>query len=153
MTFNLTSPAFTNGSMIPSKYTADGVDIAPPLSWSTPAEGTKSLVLICDDPDAPIGLWVHWIVYCIPPDCTSLQEGASKHGLLPQGCSEGTNSWGNAKYGGPAPPSGTHRYFFKLYALDVKMKGGSHPNSTALLHAIKPHIIGTAELIGKYHRQ
>ncbi len=153
MKFQITSSAFKDGEMIPSKYTCDGENISPPLSWSEIPNGTKSLALINDDPDAPVGDWVHWIVFNIPHDVQELKEAASNKKLLPKGTIEGLNDWNRVGYGGPCPPSGVHRYFFKLYALDNVLSLKEGATKRQLLDAMKGHILGTAQLIGKYQRK
>jgi len=147
----LSSPAFSNNSKIPTKYTCSGEDIPPPLSWSGIPEGTKSLVLIMDDPDAPSGNWDHWILYNIPPTTTGLAENTHNY---PTGTDFGMNSWQKAEYGGPCPPKGDdpHRYFFTLYALDTKLPGHIAPSKTTITMAIEDHIIDQAELVGLYER-
>ena len=156
MTFRLTSPAFDHLGEIPRKYTCDGDDISPPLSWSGVPANARSLVLIVDDPDAPDPaapkrVWVHWLVYNIPSVTSSLPEHAFEINL-PVGVNEGHNDWDRADYGGPCPPIGRHRYFFKLYALDVETLALKTPNKAKLEAAMKPHIIATTELIGTYQR-
>jgi len=153
MKFQITSSAFKDGEMIPSKYTCDGENISPPLNWSEIPEGTKSLALINDDPDAPVGDWVHWIVYNIPPETKEFKEAASNKNLLPKGTLEGLNDWNRKGYGGPCPPSGVHRYFFKLYALDVVLSLKEGATKRQLLDAMKGHILAEAQLIGKYQRR
>ena len=148
----LHSTAFDAGGMIPSKYSCDGQDLSPPLSWSDVPPTTRSFALIADDPDAPRGLWVHWVVWNIPAESRSLEEGMLKRDSLPNGAKQGTTDFRSVGYGGPCPPSGTHRYFFKLYALDAML---NLPSSTAkqdLEVAMKGHIIQQAELMGKYRR-
>ena len=117
----LKSSAFEAGGMIPKKYTCDGPDASPPLNWSDVPAKAKSLALIVDDPDAPMGTWVHWVAWNIPPDARSLDEGVPKKDSLPNGMKQGTTDFRSIGYGGPCPPSGTHRYFFKLYALDTAL--------------------------------
>lgn len=146
----ITSPAFQHNGPIPSTYTCDGKDLAPPLTFSEIPVGTQSLALIVDDPDAPRGTWVHWLAWNLPATTTILPEG----GALPEGVIEGTTDFGRTGYGGPCPPSGTHRYFFKLYALNVP--GLSLPSSALksdLERALQGHTLVTAELVGLYQRQ
>ena len=114
MPFELTSPAFVHGDPIPVKFSCDGEDISPELVWGDPPEGTQSFVLIFDDPDAPGGTWIHWVLYNIPAEARGLAEGITADPILADGSMNGKNSWGTLGYGGPCPPSGTHRYFFKL---------------------------------------
>jgi len=152
----ITSSAFKNHGDIPKKYTCDGEDISPPLLWSNVPEGTKSLALIVDDPDAPDPkapkmVWVHWVLYNIPPDSTHLDEAVSeKH--LPAGTLEGLNDWKRTGYGGPCPPRGKHRYFHKLYALDTVLPDLQKPTKAKLEKAMEGHILEKAELIGEYER-
>ena len=145
------STAFKEGEKIPSKFTCDGKNISPELSWSDFPPNTKTFALIVDDPDAPGGTFVHWVVYNISSNFTNLPEGTTSENL-PPGIKQGTNHFGDNDYGGPCPPSGTHRYYFKLYALDseVQLKAGAGKND--LLKAMEGHIIAEAELMGKYER-
>lgn len=154
MTFRLESPAFEEGALIPAVYTCDGRDISPPLKWSDPPEGTQSFTLICDDPDAPIGTWIHWVIYNIPPDQRDLPEGVPAVGTLPNGARQGRNSWPRRLgYGGPCPPSGTHRYVFKLYALDTMLDlEPEQADARAVQQAMQGHILAEAQLIGLYQR-
>jgi Raf kinase inhibitor-like YbhB/YbcL family protein len=149
MTFEISSPAFAQGETIPVKYTCDGADVSPPLRWDEPPAGTGSLALIADDPDAPVGTWVHWVVFNLPADARELPEQAT----LPGGSQDGTNSWGRTGYGGPCPPSGTHRYFFKLYALDTTLDLAVGASKEELLQAMEGHILAQTELMGTYSRQ
>jgi hypothetical protein len=155
MAMTLTSPAFEQDGQIPSKYTCEGDNISPPLAWDGMPDGTKSLVLIIDDPDAPDPkapqrVWVHWVVYNIPPDTKGLPENASKAGL-PQGTAVGLNDFKSTGYGGPCPPIGRHRYFHKLYALDITLdlRRATKPEIEL---AMKGHRLATAELIGTYQK-
>ncbi len=147
------SSAFEKGGTIPGRYTCDGPDLSPPLTWSGAPAGTKSFALICDDPDAPMGTWVHWVVYNIPPDRNKLPEGMDNSPILAGGILQGTNDFRRTGYGGPCPPRGpAHRYFFKLYALDdtVDLRPGATKRD--LEKAMKGHIIAEAELMGRYGR-
>jgi len=146
------SSAFGSGEIIPVKYTCDGADFSPPLEWTAGPAGTKSFALICDDPDAPMGTWVHWVIYDIPPTATMLAEGITRDRELPGGGTQGINDFRRLGYGGPCPPGGTHRYFFKLYALDAAL--GLKPGITKdqLLTAMKGHILAEAQLMGTYRR-
>ncbi|MBS0496251.1 MAG: YbhB/YbcL family Raf kinase inhibitor-like protein [Proteobacteria bacterium] len=153
----LTSTSFAHNDMIPARFTCDGQNISPALSWTGLPEGTKSLVLIVDDPDAPDPAapkmtWVHWVLYNIPPAAAGLVEGIAEKDL-PPGALQGINDWKRTGYGGPCPPIGTHRYFHKLYALDAVLPDLKHPTKAALEHAMKGHILGQAELIGRYQKQ
>lgn len=150
--FELTSTAFSHKGSIPTKYTCDGKDISLPLKWRDPPPGTKSFALIADDPDAPVGTWVHWVLYNLPAETRALPEAVPPEAELPDGSRHGKNSWGRKSYGGPCPPSGTHRYFFKLYALDTVLDLAAGASKRKLLKAMKGHILAQTELIGKYSR-
>ena len=149
----VTSPAFAEGELIPAEYTADGRNISPPIDWSSAPEGTKSFALINDDPDAPMGTWVHWVLYNIPPDVTSLDENILPEETLPNGAVHGTTDFGRIGYGGPAPPSGTHRYFFKIYALDTKLDLTPGATKRELEQVMAGHILAQGQLMGKYKRR
>jgi len=153
MEITIKSSAFTEGAMIPVKYTCDGNNVSPPLQWSDPPEGTKSFALISDDPDAPIGTWVHWVMFNIPPTVRELQENVPSSQVLPNGAIQGITDFGSAGYGGPCPPSGTHRYFFKIYALDCTLDLGSGAKKKQVVEAMKNHILAQGQLMGKYKRQ
>jgi Raf kinase inhibitor-like YbhB/YbcL family protein len=153
MGLKITSSAFEAGGMIPAKYTCDAENMSPPLSWGGAPEKTKSFALICDDPDAPAGTWVHWVVYNIPESSKELLENIQNDKKLTDGTLQGTNDFGKTGYGGPCPPSGTHRYFFKLYALDAMLTIQGNATKSALLEAMKGHILAQGELIGKYSRK
>jgi Raf kinase inhibitor-like YbhB/YbcL family protein len=151
----ISSPAFTDQGPIPTVYTCEGKDISPPLVWSDIPPGAKSLVLIVDDPDAPDPAapkmtWVHWVLYNLPVTSTGLPEGVK---TLPAGTKEGLNDWNRTGYGGPCPPIGRHRYFHKLYALDVVLPDLKNPTKAALEAAMKGHIIAQAQLVGTYQKQ
>ena len=153
MGFQITSSAFGNGQTIPAKHTADGVDVSPPLAWANVPEGTKSFVLLCDDPDAPVGNWVHWVAYGIPVDTQELPEGVPTDEVLPSGIKQGVNDFRKAGYGGPSPPPGkAHRYFFTLYALDADVSLGPGARKKVLMDALEGHILGKAQLMGTYGR-
>ncbi len=149
----LTSSAFRAGDMIPSTYTCDGQDISPPLSWSDPPTGTISFALISDDPDAPRGTWVHWVIWNIPTSARALEEHFPKTAALPNGVKQGTTDFHRVGYGGPCPPSGTHRYFFKLYALDTTLNLPSSTTKKDLEKAMQGHILAQTELMGTYRRR
>ncbi|MGB8367060.1 MAG: YbhB/YbcL family Raf kinase inhibitor-like protein [Candidatus Babeliales bacterium] len=177
MKFQIESSAFKEGGMIPAKYTCDGTDISPPLAWHNAPSETKSFVLICDDPDASSGTWAHWVVYDIPSKVTELSEGIFVKKL---GAIEGVNSWGTSRrgYGGPCPPSGRHRYYFKLYALNVdklvvkvpaaekangpriieyapgvnKLAEGILATKNDVLQVMQGHVLAEAQLMGNYER-
>jgi len=146
--FVLRSSAFENNSNIPSKYTCDGQDINPPLSISGIPENAQGLILIVEDPDAPMGTFCHWTMWNISPQVTEISENS-----VPEGATEGQTDFGKTGYGGPCPPSGTHRYFFKLYALDVKLDLNEGAGKTEVERAMEGHVLGGAELIGLYSRQ
>lgn len=146
------SPAFKEGRMIPKKYTADGPNVSPPLEWESVPEGVQSFALICDDPDAPVGVWVHWVLYNLPAEIKSLPENVPSKKTLENGAAQGTNDFRKIGYGGPAPPSGTHRYYFKLYALDTKLNLEPGVTKDDLLKAMKGRILAHGRLMGKYKR-
>lgn len=147
------SSAFEHNEMIPSRYTCDGEDVSPPLSWDGVPQNAKSLALISDDPDAPMGTWVHWVAYNIPPSEKGFPENLSKDKKLPNGTLQGITDFKRIGYGGPCPPSGVHRYFFKLYALDTKLNLDSGASKKDLLKAMEGHILAQGELMGKYQRK
>jgi Raf kinase inhibitor-like YbhB/YbcL family protein len=152
----LTSTAFTQGGAIPARYTCEGNDSSPPLAWSGAPAGTRSFALVVDDPDAPDPakpqrVWVHWVVYNLPATVAGLAENASRQGL-PQRAAPGKNDSGKMVYGGPCPPIGRHRYFFKLYALDTELTGLSSPNKAELTKAMNGHVLANGELMGTYQK-
>ena len=154
MSLNLISSAFADGAGIPALHTCDGSDVSPPLSWSGLPPATRSLALIVDDPDAPDPAapqttWVHWVLYNLPADAAGLPQGVSAH-QLPGGTREGSNDWQRTGYGGPCPPIGRHRYFFKLYALDVLLPDLGTPDKAALERAMHGHVLGQTVLLGLY---
>ena len=156
MTLKLTSSVFQQGGSIPSRYTCEGQDVSPPLSWSGAPANTKTFALIVDDPDAPDPanpqrVYVHWVVYNLPATAAALPENAAK-AALPKGAVQGKNDWGKAEYGGPCPPIGRHRYFFKLYALVAELAGLSSPTKADLERALKGHVVDSGELIGTYQK-
>jgi len=155
--FALRSSAFSPGGEIPSRYTCEGLDLSPPLAWTEPPSGTRSFALVVDDPDAPDPkapqtTWVHWVVVGIPAQARQLPDGAGA-GRLPGGARNGANDWKRADYGGPCPPIGRHRYFFKLYALDASLSDLSSPSKAELERAMQGHILGQAELVGTYQKK
>jgi len=155
MDMRITSDAFAHGAEIPAGYTCEGEDVSPPLTWSRVPAGAQSLALIVDDPDAPDPAaprmtWVHWVVYNLPPD--GLPEGVAPADL-PSGTKEGINDWKRTGYGGPCPPIGRHRYFFKLYALDTVLPDLGSPDKARLLEAMAGHVLDQAELMGTYRKQ
>jgi hypothetical protein len=153
MSIQITSPAFTEGQPIPRKYTCDAEDASPPLAWSgVPAE-VKSLALVVDDPDAPVGNWVHWVFYNLPPSLTTLKEGIAKTPAVEGVGTQGTNDFRKIGYGGPCPPRGKpHRYFFKLYALDTSLSLPPGASKADLEKAMRGHILAQGQLIGTYSR-
>jgi Raf kinase inhibitor-like YbhB/YbcL family protein len=160
MTLQVTSTAFTEGQPIPKKYTGEGTDVSPPLAWSGVPAAAKELVLICDDPDAPAGTWVHWVIYKIPADVKGLPEGVSRKAKPkePAGAVQGKNSWGegeNIGYRGPMPPPGhgVHHYHFKLYALDAPLEAEPGWDKKAVLEKLKGHVLAQGALMGTYERK
>lgn len=156
MALTLTSSAFSHDSEIPTRYTCEGDDISPALSWTDVPAGTKSLALIVDDPDAPDPAapkmtWVHWVLYNVPASASGLPEAVATQSL-PAGTKEGLNDWKRTGYGGPCPPIGRHRYFHKLYALDVTLPDMGRPTKADLENAMKGHVLAQAELIGTYQK-
>lgn len=157
MSLTFESPAFIHQRLIPEQYTCEGHDISPPLKWSGVPENTKSLVLIVDDPDAPDPqapkmTYVHWVLYNIPVHVKELPEGVTTE-TLPVGVQEGLNDWRRTGYGGPCPPIGEHRYFFKLYALDIQLPDLNHPTKAQVEQAMAGHVLGQATLLGKYEKK
>lgn len=153
MALKLTSPAFETGGTIPKKFTCDGPDVSPALKWSDPPSGTQSFAVIMDDPDAPMGTWVHWVLYDLPADARELPEGVPKQSELSSGARQGRNDFPHVGYGGPCPPRGpAHRYFFKLYALDGKTGLKAGATKADLEKAMKGHVLGQGELMGRYKR-
>jgi len=151
MAFQITTTAFRDGSSIPKKFTCDGPDVSPALSWGDSPAGTKSLAIIADDPDAPAGTWVHWVLYDLPADTRKLPEGVAKDRELPNGALQGRNDFGKIGYNGPCPPRGSeHRYFFKLYALDSKTGLKAGVTKSELERAMKGHVLSQAQLVGKF---
>jgi len=153
MEINITSAAFEGGGMIPVKYTCDQEDVSPPLAWDSVPEGTKTLALICDDPDAPMGTWVHWVLFNFPAGINELSENVPPERELDNEARQGTNDFGRIGYGGPCPPGGTHRYYFKLYALDTALDLEAGARKPQLLEAMEGHVLAEGQLIGKYSRQ
>jgi Raf kinase inhibitor-like YbhB/YbcL family protein len=149
----VSSTAFQEGGMIPPQYTCDGADVSPPLSWQSIPEGTRSIALIADDPDAPMGTFVHWVLYDLPADVRELQEDVPDAKTLPNGAKQGANGFGRIGYGGPCPPSGTHRYFFKVYALDTPTNLPPGQKKAQLLRAMEGHILAQGQIMGKYKRR
>ena len=157
MSFTLTSPAFRAGAEIPARYTCEGEDCSPPLQWSGIPPDARSLVLIVDDPDAPDPkaprmTWVHWLLYNLPPTTMSLAEGVAPK-ALPAGTLEGITDFKRTGWGGPCPPIGRHRYFFRLFALDITLPDLHRPSRTRLEQAMKGHLLGGTELMGTYQKR
>jgi Raf kinase inhibitor-like YbhB/YbcL family protein len=154
MSINLTSIAFQDGQPIPIKYTCQGLDVSPPLQWSVAPTTAKGLVLICDDPDAPVGTWVHWVLYHLPARATGLPEGVPTTDTLNNGAHQGVNDFKRVGYGGPCPPpGGPHRYFFKLYAVDIDVTLKPRPTKQEVMRAIEGHIVAEGQLMGTYQRR
>lgn len=154
MALTLTSPAFSHNGSIPREYTCEGADVSPALSWSGVPDGTKSLALIVDDPDAPDPkaprmVWVHWVVYNLPPSADGLPRDVQEP---PAGAGQGLNDWKRSGYGGPCPPIGRHRYFHKLYALDTVLPDLGNPTKSRLLEAMEGHVLAETELVGTYQK-
>jgi Raf kinase inhibitor-like YbhB/YbcL family protein len=153
MALHITSPDFSEGETIPKKFTCDAQDVSPKLEWNKPPANTGSFALIMDDPDAPAGTWVHWVLYDLPADAKELPERVPRQEQLAGGARQGRNDFGKIGYGGPCPPPGKpHRYFFKLYALDTRLNLKSGATKADLERAMKGHILAQAELIGRYGR-
>ena len=152
MAIELTSSAFFEGQMIPRRHTCDGEDVSPPLAWSGVPEKTRSLALICDDPDAPVGTWDHWVLFNIPADANGLAEAVAAEPTLENGAVNGSNSWGRLGYGGPCPPGGTHRYFFYLFALDCRLELESGATKSQLRRAMEGRVLAEGRLMGRYRR-
>jgi len=153
MAIELTSVAFEEGDTIPTKYTCDGENISPPLAWGNVPPGTHSLAIICDDPDAPSKTWVHWVLFNIPQEATRLPEGIANAEILNNHARHGVNDFGKYGYGGPCPPSGTHRYVFKIFALDSKLNLTGKVSKQQIETAMQGHILGGGQLIGVYSRE
>jgi len=150
VTLQISSPAFKNGEAIPSDFSCDGRDVSPALAWTEAPAGTQSFAIIMDDPDAPVGIWVHWVIFNIPASTRDLKEGTPTDPQLSDGSIQGQASSGSSGYHGPCPPSGTHRYFFKLYALDSMLSLTASADKKDLLAAMEGHILASAELMGTF---
>jgi Raf kinase inhibitor-like YbhB/YbcL family protein len=153
MPFELTSPAFASSSTVPARFTCDGEDVSPPLVWTDPPSATRGFALIVEDPDAPAGIWAHWVLHGIGPAVRALPEGASGK-ALPAGSTEATNSWGRIGYRGPCPPKGrgTHRYVFRLFALDADVDLGPRATRETVLEATDGHVLSEARFVCRYTR-
>jgi len=153
MSIIATSPSFKDSSLIPMKHTCEGEDSSPAITWSGIPEGTKSIAIVCDDPDAPLGTWVHWVLYNLPPTVQGLPEGIAKVETLADGTRQGINDFGRIGYGGPCPPRGsTHRYYFRVYALDQAFFPGSRATAKALAKAMEGHVLASGVLMGRFAR-
>lgn len=153
MSFSLTTSSFKEGETIPTQYTCVGKNVSPPLQWNPPPHGTRSLVLIVDDPDAPVGTWVHWVLFNIPVNETQLPEGVPPKETFHKGARQGLNDFKRVGYGGPCPPPGKpHRYFFRLYALDSTLDLKPRATKSQVLEACKGHILAEAQLMGRFGR-
>jgi Raf kinase inhibitor-like YbhB/YbcL family protein len=153
MALELTSPAFREGDLIPKKHTCEGPDVSPSLRWTNATKGTKSFALIADDPDAPVGTWVHWVIFNLPRETAELPEGVPAQESLSNGARQGFNDFKRVGYGGPCPPPGKpHRYYFKLYALDVNLDLKPRATKAHVLEAIKGHILEETQLMGRFGR-
>lgn len=152
MDIQVKSPAFKDGEKIPEKYTCSGDGISPPIAWETPSDNVESFALICEDPDAPMGTFTHWVVYDMPTDVHALPEKVPNEDKLPIGGTHGINSLRRSGYTSPCPPSGTHRYFFKVFALDSKLGLKPGAGKDEVLKAMKGHIVGEGQLMGTYSR-
>ena len=152
MAIKVTSPVFSEGGMIPKKYTCDGEEASPPIEWSNIPEGAKSIAVISDDPDAPGGMWVHWVIFNIPPAEKGLPENVTHDKALPNGAIQGINDSREIGYGPPCPPSGTHRYYFKVYALDDVLKPEPGITKNQLLKAMDGRILAEGGIMGRYKR-
>jgi Raf kinase inhibitor-like YbhB/YbcL family protein len=153
MPFQVATPAFSSGGTVPKKFTCDGPDVSPSLSWKDAPASAQSFALIMDDPDAPVGTWVHWVLFNLPANTTELPEGVEKQAQLANGALQGQNDFHKTGYGGPCPPAGKpHRYFFKLYALDTKLNVKPGATKPDVERAMQGHILGRTELMGRYGR-
>jgi Raf kinase inhibitor-like YbhB/YbcL family protein len=150
--FKLESSAFKNGDSIPAEYSCEGEDFSPPLNWSGAPQGTQTFAIIMEDPDAPVGTWVHWVLYNLPANAEALPAAVESPSDLPPGTQVGLNDWDENSYGGPCPPSGTHRYFFYIFALDSEVKLGEGATSAALREAISGHTLAQTEHMGTFSR-
>ena len=153
MAVEVTSHAFEDGAEIPARCTCDGLDVSPPLSWDSVPDGTQSLALIADDPDAPRETFVHWMIYDLPPDTRGPPEDVPNQRTLPSGAAQGVNGAGSVGYMGPCPPSGSHRYFFNVYALDTELGLGGGATKEDVLSAMEGHVLDEGQLMGTYRRR
>jgi Raf kinase inhibitor-like YbhB/YbcL family protein len=156
MVIQVLSTVFDDGGPIPPKYSCEGSNISPPLNWDLsqlPIPNGGSMAIICDDPDAPGGTWIHWVIFNLPPETRSLPEMVMPREQLENGAKQGANSWGNIGYSGPCPPSGTHRYYFKVYVLDIKLDLPAGTTKGELLKAMEGHVLDEGQLMGTYTRK
>jgi Raf kinase inhibitor-like YbhB/YbcL family protein len=152
MVIKVSSQAFAEGGMIPRKYTCDGDDVSPPLAWAGVPNGAKTIALISDDPDCPTGTWVHWVLFNLTANTKELAEGIPPDKELSGGAKQGKNDFRRIGYGGPCPPGGTHRYYFKLYALDTELNVAAGATKADLLKAMQGHVLAEGQLMGRYKR-
>ncbi len=152
MVIKIESTVFDEGEPIPTKYTCSGVDISPPLEWNYIPENTVSIAIICEDPDAPRGIWSHWVIFNLPADTMNLPEHVMGREILDNGAVQGLNDFGKVGYGGPCPPSGKHRYYYKIYALNVKLDLSPQTTRKSFLEAINGHILDQGQIMGTYTR-
>lgn len=152
MDIQITSPAFEDGAAIPKKYTCDDLDVSPPIEWTNVPEGTKTIAIVCDDPDAPMKTWVHWVIFNIAGDVSRLAESVPPEKELENGARQGMNDFHKVGYGGPCPPSGMHRYFFKIYALDTTLDKPAGISKSHLMIAMEGHVLSESHLMGTYTR-
>jgi Raf kinase inhibitor-like YbhB/YbcL family protein len=152
MVIKVKSAVFDEGEPIPTRYTCSGVDVSPPLKWDPLPENTESVALICEDPDAPGGIWTHWVLFNLPRDTMGLSEHVMGREILDNGAIQGMNDFGRVGYGGPCPPGETHRYFYKVYALDVKLDLPPRSTRTELLEAMDGHVLDQGQIMGYYTR-
>ena len=153
MEIKITSPAFEEGGLIPKKYTCDGSNVSPPLRWNSVPDGTESIAIICEDPDAPSGTWMHWILFNLPAECRELAENIPDDETLHDSTRQGINDFGSIGYSGPCPPWGIHRYFFKIFALDCTLDIVHLVDKDILNLAMGDHILATGQLMGRYQRK
>jgi hypothetical protein len=152
MTITVNSTAFPDGGMIPRQYTCDGANTSPPIEWDGLPTDAETIALICDDPDAPAKVWVHWVAFDVPATRSGLPEAVPPQETIPGGGRQGTNNFGQVGYGGPCPPSGTHRYYFKVYALDTQLNLDTTTTKDRLLQAMGGHVLAEGQLMGRYKR-
>jgi Raf kinase inhibitor-like YbhB/YbcL family protein len=152
MAIELLSYAFVKGGKIPQKYTCDDLNVSPPLNWDKIPNNTKSIAIICDDPDIPMGTWVHWVLFNLPAKMRALSGYLPTDKILPNGAKQGINDFGKIGYGGPCPPGGTHRYYFKIYALDIELNLEGGVTKNEVVKAMAGHVLAEGQLMGKYSR-